>query len=66
MSGFFLVRREALEVEELHPHGFKVLLEILVRTPDLRVAEVPFHFGELNAGPGAVVQLQGAYGHVVA
>ena len=23
-------------------------------------------FGELNAGPGAVVQLQGAYGHVVA
>ena len=42
MSGFFLVRRDALDLDALRPHGFKILLEILVRTPGLRAAEVPF------------------------
>jgi len=50
MSGFFLARRSALDVAALRPHGFKILLEILVRTPGLRVREVPFHFGERHAG----------------
>ena len=50
MSGFFLVRRDALDLDSLHPHGFKILLEILVRTPGLRVSEVPFEFGERHAG----------------
>jgi dolichol-phosphate mannosyltransferase len=50
MSGFFLVRRSALDLEQLDPHGFKILLDILIRTPGLKVAEVPFHFGERHAG----------------
>jgi putative flippase GtrA len=50
MSGFFMVRREALDLDALQPKGFKILLEILVRTPKLRVAEVPFVFGERHAG----------------
>jgi dolichol-phosphate mannosyltransferase len=50
MSGFFLVRRDALDLDRLHPHGFKILLEILVRTPELRVAEVPYQFGRRHAG----------------
>jgi putative flippase GtrA len=50
MSGFFLVRREAVDITALRPDGFKILLDVLVRTPGLRVAEVPFHFGERNAG----------------
>jgi dolichol-phosphate mannosyltransferase len=50
MSGFFLVRRDALDLDRLHPHGFKILLEILVRTPGLRVAEVPFQFGSRHTG----------------
>ena len=33
MSGFFLVRRDAIAVDELRPRGFKILLEILVRNP---------------------------------
>ena len=45
MSGFFLVRRDALDLDCLHPRGFKILLEILVRTPGLRVSEVPYEFG---------------------
>jgi glycosyltransferase involved in cell wall biosynthesis len=50
MSGFFLVRKEKLNVEQLRPRGFKILLEILVRTPGLRLAEVGFQFGERHAG----------------
>ena len=50
MSGFFLVRREALDLDALRPRGFKILLEILVRHPGLRAAEVSFTFGERHAG----------------
>jgi dolichol-phosphate mannosyltransferase len=50
MSGFFLVRRKAIRVDDLRPDGFKILLEVLVRTPGLRVAEVPFTFGDRHAG----------------
>jgi putative flippase GtrA len=50
MSGFFLVRRSALRLETMRPNGFKVLLETIVRHPDLRVAEVPFRFGVRHSG----------------
>jgi dolichol-phosphate mannosyltransferase len=50
MSGFFLVRRDAVEVDRLRPRGFKILLELLVRHPDLRAAEVSFTFGERRFG----------------
>jgi len=50
MTGFFLVRKSAIDIEALRPRGFKILLEILVRTSGLRVAEVGFHFGERHAG----------------
>lgn len=50
LTGFFLVRRDALDLDRLQPEGFKILLEILVRSRDLTVAEVPFEFGERQAG----------------
>lgn len=50
MSGFFAVRLSSLDVTALRPTGFKILLEIAVRQPDLLVAEVPFVFGERNEG----------------
>ena len=50
MSGFFVVRREAVNLSALQPRGFKILLEIIVRNPNLRVAEVGFTFGERYAG----------------
>jgi dolichol-phosphate mannosyltransferase len=50
MSGFFAVRTAAVHPGDLHPRGFKILLELLVRTPGLRVAEVPFTFAERHAG----------------
>ena len=50
MSGCFLVRRDVVDLDVLRPRGFKILLEILVRTPRLKVSEVPFGFGERHAG----------------
>ena len=35
MSGCFLVRRDVVDLDSLRPRGFKILLEILVRTPGL-------------------------------
>lgn len=49
MTGFFAFRRCAVDVEELRPTGFKILLEILARHR-LKVTEVPFVFGERHAG----------------
>ncbi len=50
MSGFFLVRRESIDVAVLQPNGFKILLEILARQPELRVAEIPFEFADRHWG----------------
>jgi dolichol-phosphate mannosyltransferase len=50
MSGFFLVRRDAVDADALRPLGFKILLEVLVSSRPLRVSEVPFVFGERHAG----------------
>lgn len=50
LTGFFLVRVKKLNLKVFRPMGFKILMEILVRHPDLKKAEVPFHFGERFAG----------------
>ena len=59
MTGFFLVDRRRLKLEHLRPQGFKVLLEILVRTP-LRTAEVPMSFGVRQHGVSKATFRQGA------
>jgi dolichol-phosphate mannosyltransferase len=50
LTGFFLVRRSALDLAALRPHGFKILLEILIRSPKLAVSEIAFRFGQRPAG----------------
>ena len=50
MSGFFLVRRPAVQLEALRPRGFKILLELLVRHGGLRATEVPYTFADRHAG----------------
>ena len=50
LTGFFLVRVQALALSALHPRGFKILLEILIRNPGLRKVEVPFRFGPRFSG----------------
>ena len=50
LSGYFLVRSDAVDLDRLEPEGFKILLEILGTHPELRTAEVPFHFAGRVAG----------------
>jgi glycosyltransferase involved in cell wall biosynthesis len=50
MSGFFVIRRAAVDPAALRPRGFKILLEILARSRPLRASEVGFRFGERYAG----------------
>jgi dolichol-phosphate mannosyltransferase len=50
MSGFFAVRLAALDVQRLRPYGYKILLELIVRNPHLRAAEVSFSFAPRFAG----------------
>jgi dolichol-phosphate mannosyltransferase len=60
LSGFFLVRRSVLRLELLRPRGFKILLEILVRTPGLSVSEVSFEFGARHAEESKASLREGA------
>lgn len=50
LTGFFLVRRSALALDTLQPEGFKILLEILVRHPELHVSEIFFDFAPRHEG----------------
>ena len=42
MSGFFIVRREAIDGLSFENKGFKLLLEILVRARIVRLERFPF------------------------
>lgn len=50
MSGYFVVRRECIEGIDFETRGFKLLLEILVRSRVRTVNEIPFTFGRRAAG----------------
>src|SRR5919205_289357 len=50
LSGFFVVRNEAISGIQFRPTGFKILLEIMVCAPELKVVEVPLSFRARNAG----------------
>jgi len=60
MTGFFLIDRGSIDSAALKPRGFKILLEILARRP-LRVAEVPFDFGDRHAGESKASVRQGVH-----
>jgi dolichol-phosphate mannosyltransferase len=59
LTGFFCCRRTSIKGLELKPRGFKILLELLVCAPGLRVADVPFVFGSRNAGESKASTRQG-------
>ncbi|MEJ2870561.1 glycosyltransferase [Actinomycetospora sp. OC33-EN08] len=49
LSGFFAVRLAALDLDAVDPIGYKILLELVVRSGLTRVAEVPFTFAPRHA-----------------
>lgn len=60
LSGFFMLRRKAVDPELLKPDGFKILLEILGRNPRLRVSEIGFRFDDRHAGVSKASLKEGA------
>lgn len=58
MTGFFLLDRRCIDLDALRPRGFKILLEVLTRQ-QLRIAEVPFAFGERGGGASKATLRQG-------
>jgi dolichol-phosphate mannosyltransferase len=59
MAGFFLVRNDAISGIQFRPTGFKILLEILVCAPELKVVEVPLEFRARHAGVSKATLKQG-------
>lgn len=60
MSGFFAVRPERVQLDRLRPNGFKILLELLVRSPRLRLAEHPYTFHDRLSGQSKASWREGA------
>jgi dolichol-phosphate mannosyltransferase len=60
MSGLFAVRASSLQPDELRPLGFKVLLELVVRTRPGRIVEVPYTFQQRHAGESKSTLAEGA------
>jgi dolichol-phosphate mannosyltransferase len=52
MSGFFMIRRNAFDqvVRQLSNQGYKILLDILLSGPKLRVKEIPYTFRARSHG----------------
>lgn len=50
LSGFFAVRTASLDLDAVDPIGYKILLELVVRSGLTQVAEVGFTFGTRHAG----------------
>src|ERR687894_2440673 len=59
MAGFFLIKNQAISGLQFRPTGFKVLLEILVCAPELKVLETPFEFQVRHAGVSKATMRQG-------
>ena len=54
MSGYFMVRRSALEGVELHPVGYKILIEVVARARIRWIDEVGYVFRERADGKSKV------------
>ena len=61
MSGFFAIKRELYDkkVDRINPLGFKILVEFIGHSPEVRVTEVPYTFrtrahGKTKLGAGVV------------
>ncbi len=55
-SGFFMVRRSALEGVELDPIGFKIGLEVIAKARYRKAIEVPYVFTDRVAGSSKLNQ----------
>lgn len=59
LSGYFLVRKSAVDGLEFRPIGFKILLEILVLASTASVGDVPLRFEKRHGGRSNASMQQG-------
>ena len=59
LSGLFAFQRASVDLDRLKPVGFKILLEILIRNPVARSAEVAYCFAPRQAGRSKASARQG-------
>ena len=50
MSGFFMIKKEIITNKEINPKGFKILLELLIKTNCKNIIEVPITFTNRTVG----------------
>ena len=50
MSGFFLVKREIFNIAQIDSKGFKILLELLVKSKSKNILEIPITFIDRQKG----------------
>ncbi len=60
MTGFFIFDKRKVDLDELRPQGFKILLEILARRRH-SIAEIPFDFADRFAGESKASLRQGLH-----
>ncbi len=63
-SGLFVVKREAIEGAQISAAGFKICLELLMRSRIRSVAEIPYEFSDRAAGESKMT-LREALGYFV-
>ena len=70
MSGFFMIKKELIFNKKLNSKGFKILLELLVKTDCKNVKEIPITFinrtaGKSKAGAREIIYyLKNLYGYL--
>lgn len=50
MSGFFIVKRSIIRKMQFNTSGFKILLEILVKSKNIKIEEIPYTFSDRASG----------------
>jgi dolichol-phosphate mannosyltransferase len=60
MTGFFMVKKECVKEKKLNPKGFKILLEIILKSDCKIIKEIPITFinrieGKSKAGMGEIL-----------
>jgi len=50
LSGFFAFRKQSVNIASLNPIGYKILLELVVKSNFKTIREVPIHFSDRKQG----------------
>jgi len=50
LSGYFILRKKIIEIDQLSPIGYKILLEVLAKCTYKKVVELPFVFTQRERG----------------